>query len=348
MQTRTLEVSATSSAAPDQVWRLLADVRTWSEWGAFDESRLERPGHDHPDGVGAIRRFRSGPIKNIEEVVRFDPTHALSYEVRESDIPMRHYRADVTLAPTANGGTEITWRSRFDARWPVAPIIERRLRAFIKDIAGSLADAAQNGGKPTPRPPRKVELRPIGTVHTVPTEASDDDWGDTEATIALDPRYLDLSALHGLDEFSHIEVIYLFHLVLPESVVRGARRPRDNRAWPRVGILAQRARTAPTALASGSSSASGDSTRSTARPFSTSSPTCRNSTPAAPSTSRHGRMSSCATTGNSWPVPIQVQLDPSRAGTRSPTLASPGSAAAAAASLAAAPVRFKASPTRAA
>jgi tRNA-Thr(GGU) m(6)t(6)A37 methyltransferase TsaA len=251
MQTRAVEVTAQSTASPEQIWALLAAVETWSTWGAFDESALERPGDIDPQGVGAIRRFRTGRISNIEEVVRFEPARILSYQVRESDIPMRDYHADVMLAATAEGGTVITWRSSFRARWPAAPLIERRLRGFTTDTAQRLAIAAKNGGRvrvTTARTPRTIELRPIGTVRGARTEATDDDWGDTKATIALDPRSLDLSAVRELEQFSHIEVIYQFHSVLPESVVRGARRPSGNRAWPAVGILAQRAKDRPNRL----------------------------------------------------------------------------------------------------
>ena len=59
MQARNLEVTAESTASPEAVWALLAEVGTWSEWAAFDESVLERPGSGDPEGVGAIRRFRS-------------------------------------------------------------------------------------------------------------------------------------------------------------------------------------------------------------------------------------------------------------------------------------------------
>jgi hypothetical protein len=110
--------------------------------------------------VGAIRRFRTGSIKNVEGIVRFEPARSFSYEVRESNIPVRDYRADVTLAPTRDGGTTISWRSSFTARWPLAPIIERRLRTFIADTAQRLVTAAQNGGKVmTTQTPRTIKLR---------------------------------------------------------------------------------------------------------------------------------------------------------------------------------------------
>lgn len=147
MQTRNLEVTASSAAPPEQVWAVLAQVEGWSDWGEWDESALERPGRPDPQGVGALRRFRAGRIKNLEEVVRFEPSTVLSYEVRESDIPMRDYHADVILSPTPAGGTSITWRSRFRARWPLGLIIERRLRSFIGDAAERMAAAAE-----APRP----------------------------------------------------------------------------------------------------------------------------------------------------------------------------------------------------
>lgn len=142
MQTRTLEVTAISAAPPEMVWALLAEVETWREWAAFDESVLERSGEPDAQGVGALRRFRSGRVKNLEEVVRFEPPYAFSYEVRRSPIPMRGYHADVRLAETPEGGTTISWRSRFEAHWPLAPVIERRLRSFIADTAERLATSA--------------------------------------------------------------------------------------------------------------------------------------------------------------------------------------------------------------
>jgi tRNA-Thr(GGU) m(6)t(6)A37 methyltransferase TsaA len=90
-------------------------------------------------------------------------------------------------------------------------------------------------------------VRAIGVVSSPRREAIDDDWGDVEATITLVPPY-GPAALIGLADFSHIEVIYVFHQVDPDSVHSGSRVPRGNPAWPEVGILAQRAKNRPNRL----------------------------------------------------------------------------------------------------
>jgi tRNA-Thr(GGU) m(6)t(6)A37 methyltransferase TsaA len=88
-------------------------------------------------------------------------------------------------------------------------------------------------------------LEPIGHVVGGREDAVDDNWGDVEATIVLDGGLLDSDATLGLEDFSHIEVVYLFHLVDEDGVTSGARRPRGNKDWPEVGILSQRAKGRP-------------------------------------------------------------------------------------------------------
>ena len=93
-----------------------------------------------------------------------------------------------------------------------------------------------------------IEVEPIGRVRGGRIEAVDDDWGDVEAAIALDPDRFSPDALLGLDGFSHVEVVYCFHLLDPADVVMGTRRPRGNPEWPLVGIFAQRGRVRPNRL----------------------------------------------------------------------------------------------------
>ncbi len=84
----------------------------------------------------------------------------------------------------------------------------------------------------------------IGTVTSSRSEAIDDDWGGVTATIALLPP-LDERSVAGLDQFSHVEVVFLFDRVDPDAVCLHSRHPRGNRDWPDVGILAQRAKDRP-------------------------------------------------------------------------------------------------------
>ena len=91
-------------------------------------------------------------------------------------------------------------------------------------------------------------VRPIGHVTSAREERLDDDWGEVESEIVLDAERFTPDALLGLDEFSHIEVIFLFDRLDEAKVAVGARHPRGNEAWPRVGIFAQRASSRPNRL----------------------------------------------------------------------------------------------------
>src|SRR5262249_44709059 len=95
----------------------------------------------------------------------------------------------------------------------------------------------------------QFQIAPIGFVQAPRDRPEDDFWGGEEACIALEPAY-PAEALAGLADFSHVEVIFLFHGVAPEKIVIGARHPRNNLAWPAVGIFAQRGKNRPNRLGS--------------------------------------------------------------------------------------------------
>jgi tRNA-Thr(GGU) m(6)t(6)A37 methyltransferase TsaA len=88
------------------------------------------------------------------------------------------------------------------------------------------------------------ELVAIGVVESSRTEPVDDGWDAEASAIRILPP-LGEDALRGLEAFSHVEVVYVFDRVDPGSVQTGARSPRDNPAWPAVGILAQRGKDRP-------------------------------------------------------------------------------------------------------
>jgi tRNA (adenine37-N6)-methyltransferase len=93
-----------------------------------------------------------------------------------------------------------------------------------------------------------IALEPVGVVVGGRAEAVDDDWGGVEAVIRLDGTRFGADAVAGLGEFSHVVVVFLFHLVSESDVQTGARRPRGNADWPEVGMFAQRAKMRPNRL----------------------------------------------------------------------------------------------------
>lgn len=92
-------------------------------------------------------------------------------------------------------------------------------------------------------------VEPIGYVEASRTDATDDFWGGEEACITLRDEF-SAESLQGLAEFSHVEVLFLFHKADPAKIVTGARRPRNNPAWPRIGIFAQRGKNRPNRIGS--------------------------------------------------------------------------------------------------
>lgn len=91
-------------------------------------------------------------------------------------------------------------------------------------------------------------MRPLGHVRCDRSEAIDDDWDSVPARIELDNSVFDDTALMGLETFSHAEVIFLFDQVPDAKIVTGARHPRGNTDWPKIGIFAQRGKNRPNRL----------------------------------------------------------------------------------------------------
>ncbi len=91
----------------------------------------------------------------------------------------------------------------------------------------------------------EIRLVPIGVVRSGRNVVQDDDWDSVPSSIEIDPARFAPDALAGLDTFSHIEVVYWMDRVEDAKIETGARHPRNNPDWPRVGIFAQRAKNRP-------------------------------------------------------------------------------------------------------
>ncbi len=93
-----------------------------------------------------------------------------------------------------------------------------------------------------------IALTPVGYVVGGRRQPIDDQWGQVEAVISLDTARFGEDAVAGLDAFSHLVVVFQFHLVDESTVQSGARHPRGNPDWPAVGMFAQRAKMRPNRL----------------------------------------------------------------------------------------------------
>ncbi|MBV1854542.1 SAM-dependent methyltransferase [Catellatospora tritici] len=87
---------------------------------------------------------------------------------------------------------------------------------------------------------RPIEVTPIAHVIGGRAEPTDDYWGGTRAIIRIDDERFTPEATQGLDEFSHLEVVFHFHLTDQTDLHLGARSARDNPDWPAVGIFGHR------------------------------------------------------------------------------------------------------------
>jgi tRNA-Thr(GGU) m(6)t(6)A37 methyltransferase TsaA len=101
-----------------------------------------------------------------------------------------------------------------------------------------------------PHPAKSVPIRlgveAIGTVHNAVKDLTGTDraWGDVVSRIELSPAF-EADALDGIDRFSHMEVIFVFHKVADSAIETGTRHPRDDPKYPKVGIFAQRNKARP-------------------------------------------------------------------------------------------------------
>ena len=138
-----IEAEAHSAADREAVWRVVADARGWSRWGAWQQAELEREGDPPPGGVGAIKALTRRPVVSREEVTVFEPPSRFGYRLL-SGLPLRGYEATITLTEAPGGGTGIRWRSQFEPKIPLTGgMFRRSLGKFVQDTAERLAREAE-------------------------------------------------------------------------------------------------------------------------------------------------------------------------------------------------------------
>jgi tRNA-Thr(GGU) m(6)t(6)A37 methyltransferase TsaA len=90
-----------------------------------------------------------------------------------------------------------------------------------------------------------VELQPIGQVHNGVTERGDVVWESLVSEVVIEEQYA--AALEGIDEFSHLWVIFWLHQRDREVTLKV--HPEGRQELPEVGVLATRSPRRPTPIA---------------------------------------------------------------------------------------------------
>ena len=122
------------------------DVKRYPEWGPWSAGGYQRPGDTSPRGPGAVQWLRSSHraylryATTIEKILEAEEGRRLAYTVI-GGIPVRNYRAEVTLTPAADG-THVRWAATWDATLS-GRIVLRSLRKVYPQIVADLAAAAE-------------------------------------------------------------------------------------------------------------------------------------------------------------------------------------------------------------
>jgi len=91
-----------------------------------------------------------------------------------------------------------------------------------------------------------IILKAIGRVKSPVVEAVDEDWGGVESEIHLEPEFA--LGLKGLDQFSHIIIVFFMDKSTFDAAEDLIRRPKGRADMPLLGIFAQRARHRPNSI----------------------------------------------------------------------------------------------------
>ncbi len=83
----------------------------------------------------------------------------------------------------------------------------------------------------------------IGVVYNDVKEPTDEGWGRVTSEIVLDESFRD--GLDGIEQFSHLLILFWMHRAAEAEPLRMRRRPQGRVDMPEVGLFAQRARHRP-------------------------------------------------------------------------------------------------------
>ena len=93
---------------------------------------------------------------------------------------------------------------------------------------------------------QNIVMQPIGYVNNYVKSKKDVSWGEDVSTIVLEEEYY--TGLKGLEDFSHVIIIYYLDKAEYEKEKHLQRRPQNREDMPLVGIFSQRGKDRPNTI----------------------------------------------------------------------------------------------------
>jgi uncharacterized protein YndB with AHSA1/START domain len=144
-----VEAEGTTDADPEVVWSLVADANSYPSWGPWNDGGY-RPPSPGPSRKGSVQWFRYGRrTTTVEEILEVEEPRRLVYTVVRG-IPVRNYRAEVTLTPIVPKGTSVRWTATWDETF-MGRMAHRRLQQVYRQVVTALIAAADHQDTPDRR-----------------------------------------------------------------------------------------------------------------------------------------------------------------------------------------------------
>lgn len=145
-----VEAEGTTRAGPEVVWSLVSNANTYKDWGPWNDGGY-RPPAAGPTRKGSVQWFRYGRrTTSVEEILEVEEPRRVVYKV-VSGLPVKNYRAEVTLTPTPSGGVSIRWAATWDNTL-LGKVVRRSLRKIYPEVVGALVAAADHQEASSTRP----------------------------------------------------------------------------------------------------------------------------------------------------------------------------------------------------
>jgi uncharacterized protein YndB with AHSA1/START domain len=138
----TVRVEKTIAAPIERVFELISDHAGYSRFPGIQHSELLREGDEERNGVGAVRRVHSRPLRFEEEVTRFERPSRMDYLIREVNAPIRHLGGSMVLEERGSG-THVVWTSSFEYTLRrggglldavAVPVVSRGFRRVLDEV----------------------------------------------------------------------------------------------------------------------------------------------------------------------------------------------------------------------